>query len=169
MAVATDYIACPFAFPTHHFRIFVQRPDFQTVIVMARGNQALREFFSDYPGFKYRPSADSIDEWRRLCRHCGWPSRRNDYHHAEREEAWQDYRRAMTLAFNDTFGNDDCDSEAWAKLCSSAGISDIPRTLEERKSVRIKLPCPTLLLRLADYAQHARQSVRLARLCQSKG
>ena len=105
-------------------------------IIMAKGKQALRDFFSGYPGFRYRSSADSIDEWRRLCRHCDWPSRREDYHHAEREEAWQDYRRAMTISFNDTFGNDDCDSEAWAKLCSSAGISNVPRTLAERKAVR---------------------------------
>lgn len=101
------------------------------------GKQPLKEFFEDYAGFEFDPSASTTDEWRRLCRFCRWPNRKQDRNHAEREEAYEDFRRAMTQSFNITFGSDDDDADAWGRLCSAAGFSNSPRSLEERKEVSL--------------------------------
>ena len=99
------------------------------------GKQPLMEFFEAYAGFVFDPSASTTDEWRRLCRFCRWPTRKEDRNHIEREEAYEDFRRAMIQSFNVTFGSDDNDADAWGPFGSAAGFSNAPRSLEERKKV----------------------------------
>jgi hypothetical protein len=124
-----------------------------------RGNQPLFDFFNKYPGFGYNPSNSSIKEWKRLCRYCGWPTKQERRHHAEREQAYEEFRRAMTLSFNQTFGESDEDGTAWDRLCSSAGISDIPESLQEKKRVSFCFTLTYIILIQSDHAFHACKSL----------
>ena len=100
------------------------------------GKQPLKDFFSNYAGFRFKSSASTWNEWRRLCRHQRWPGRKNDRNHEEREDAFRSFRIALTQSFNETFGQDENDADAWHKLCRAAGIPDIPMSLGQMKEVR---------------------------------
>lgn len=100
----------------------------------------LAAFFAFYSPFRYNRTSRSHDEYRRLCASFGWPTRRQQDHHAERDEAWEGFRIAMVEAFNRTFGGDENDIEAWGRMCVLVGMEHIPNTLEARREVRKLFP-----------------------------
>ena len=105
-------------------------------------NDPLAAFFSLHSSFEYNRYSPSHDEYRRLCAFFGWPSRKQEYDHAERDEAWKGFRIAMVKAFNMTFGDDENDMEAWERMCVLVGMEHIPDTLVAQREVRKPvLPC----------------------------
>lgn len=98
-------------------------------------NDPLAAFFALYGHFKYNPSNSSYHEYRRLSTCYGWPSRKKEETHTQRDEAWDNFRIAMVKAFNITFGDDENDIEAWGRMCVLVGIERIPDTLEARRKV----------------------------------
>ncbi len=100
----------------------------------------LAAFFALYNPFKYNRNSRSHDEYRRLCTFFGWPTRRQQDHHAERDESWEGFRIAMVKAFNKSFGDDENDIEAWGRMCVLVGMDYIPDTLEARREVRKLFP-----------------------------
>ena len=95
----------------------------------------LQAFFAQYAPFKYNRRSSSHDEFKRLCAFFGWPSYRIEPNHEERTEAWRSFRIAMVKAFNMTFGYDECDVEAWGRMCVLVDMEDIPEGLEARRQV----------------------------------
>ncbi len=102
----------------------------------ANSNDPLTAFFALYNSFKYNRYASSHDEYRRLCAFFRWPTRKQEYYHAERDEAWEGFRIAMVKAFNMTFGDDENGIEAWKRMCVLVGMEHIPDTLAARREVR---------------------------------
>ena len=96
----------------------------------------LAAFFGLYSPFRYNRACPSHDEYRRLCAFFGWPTRRLQEHHTERDEAWDGFRIAMVKAFNRTFGHDENDIEAWGRMCVLVGAEPVHDTLEARREVR---------------------------------
>ena len=95
----------------------------------------LQAFFTLYTTFKHNRLAASYDEFRRLCSFFRWPSHHVEPDHKERKEAWEGFRIAMVKAFNLTFGHDECDIEAWGRMCALLHMEDIPEGLEARRLV----------------------------------
>lgn len=102
----------------------------------AEDKDPLAAFFGSYLPFKYNRHASSHDEYRRLCAFFGWPTRKRQNEHTERDAAWDGFRIAMVKAFNTTFGKDENDIEAWGRMCVLVGVEPIPATLEARREVR---------------------------------
>ena len=71
-----------------------------------------------------------------LCSHHGWyPG------HPSLQEAWSRFQIAQTEDFETMFGRELNDSEAWRRLCQTAGITIIPSDLEGRHQVGATKPC----------------------------
>jgi len=102
----------------------------------AGSGDPLAAFFALYGPFRYDRDTSSHDEYRRLCAFFRWPTRKQQYHHAKRDEAWEGFRIAMVKAFNVTFGDDENDVEAWGRMCVLVGMEHIPDTLVARREVR---------------------------------
>lgn len=108
-----------------------------TSCVLSGKADPLTAFFCHYPPFRYNPYRGSHDEYRRLCAFMGWPSHEAQPKHNRRDEAWEKFRIAMVKTFNETFGYDENDVEAWGRLCVLVRMASIPETLEGRKEVRL--------------------------------
>ena len=108
-----------------------------TSFVLSGKADPLTAFFCHYPPFRYNPYRGSQDEYRRLCTFMGWPSRKAQSKHDQRDEAWENFRIAMVETFNHTFGHDENDMEAWGRLCVLVGMDRIPKALEGRREVRL--------------------------------
>ena len=102
----------------------------------ANHNDPLAAFFALYRPFKYNCRASSHNEYRRMCAFYGWPNRKQEPNHIERDEAWERFRIAMVKAFNTTFGDDENDIKAWGRMCKLVGMKHVPDTLEARREVR---------------------------------
>ncbi|OAP63864.1 hypothetical protein AYL99_03091 [Fonsecaea erecta] len=90
------------------------------------------DFFAEYPEFDYDQSAEIWREFYRMCDGFGWRGR-ND----EKEEAKERFKSAMVLQFNDLYGTDRDDLNAWQGLCRILNIFPPPTELDEcRKRVR---------------------------------
>lgn len=103
--------------------------------ITKKRSDPLQAFFAQYAPFKYNRRASSHDEFRRLCASLGWPPYHIEPDHEERTEAWQSFRIAMVEAFNTTFGYDECDVEAWGRMCVLVDMEDIPEGLTARRQV----------------------------------
>ncbi|KAH7162403.1 hypothetical protein B0J13DRAFT_9682 [Dactylonectria estremocensis] len=104
-----------------------QARDDETSLHRAEGGATdpMSEFFSRYPGFRYRRDAPFWAEFRRMSKHYKW----NNY---QRREHVEDFKTAMTKQFNNTFGTDEESLDAWQELCRTIGIG-VPNTLKEAR------------------------------------
>ena len=84
--------------------------------------QPLDSFFSTYADFKYDSEASSASEYQRFSRHKNW--KRRD---AVGEPAWADFRSALVLEFNASFGTDSKDLLAWQTLCKMVGLEELQK------------------------------------------
>jgi len=104
---------------------------------------AIRDFFEGYaPAFKYNPANHHREEFENLCRVHHW--RPND-------DEWKEAKRLLNKAevkdFEELFGTDPNDPEAWRRLCETAGINPVPKGLEGRRRVRpLSLRPPSYVL-----------------------
>jgi ribosomal 50S subunit-associated protein YjgA (DUF615 family) len=92
-------------------------------------DNAIIEFFSKWPEFDYHREAEVIKEFKRLCRKKQWSP-------DERQDVKLDFRNAMVQRFNEIYGTDEKDLEAWKKLCRDVHVNPIPNTLDECEKVR---------------------------------
>ncbi|KAJ8516570.1 hypothetical protein ONZ45_g6120 [Pleurotus djamor] len=86
------------------------------------------DFFSGYPEFPYNPNASVTDEFWRMCDYFNW--KKDD---PERQEAHEALKEALVLTFNEKYGTDENDVEAWKKLCRELRFNPIPDTLKACK------------------------------------
>jgi len=70
-----------------------------------------------------------IKEFKRLCREKQWDPQ-------ERWDVKDDLRDAMVQRFNEIYGTNEKDLEAWKKLCRDVQVNPIPNTLDECEKVR---------------------------------
>ena len=76
-----------------------------------------------------------MDQFRRLARQLPIDE--------ERDDAREDFRRAMVLDFNETFGVDVNNLTSWQKLCSILRVDPIPDHIKDCRSVSC---CPVLVV-----------------------
>lgn len=86
-------------------------------------------FFNKWPEFDYQGEAELTREFWRLCREKQWSQE-------ERDEAKNDLRDAMAERFNEIYGTDEKELEAWKKLCRDVHVDPIPNTVAECQKVR---------------------------------
>ncbi|TFK21861.1 hypothetical protein FA15DRAFT_706875 [Coprinopsis marcescibilis] len=93
----------------------------------------LQQFFeehgSDLP-FGYQKQRSATDEFHRLCAVLKAAGRREpgDWMYTE-------FQRALVREFNHNYGTDNRSLEGWRLLCEKAGISPLPRSLSEARSI----------------------------------
>lgn len=90
---------------------------------------AIARFFNKWPEFDYDREGEVIKEFKRLCREKCWSPE-------ERQDAKSDLRDAMVERFNEIYGTNENDLEAWKKLCKDVHVDPVPNTLDECKMVR---------------------------------
>ncbi|KAI0792461.1 hypothetical protein C8Q75DRAFT_753008 [Abortiporus biennis] len=104
--------------------------------VLQRSSTHLDSFFNQYAQYTYNPNASVAREFQRLGQRMGWSD-------DERRIARERYREALTNEFNDIFGTDPSDYEAWKKLFGILKISPVPASVLECtrviKSVNVNL------------------------------
>ncbi|KAF8243170.1 hypothetical protein K440DRAFT_606534 [Wilcoxina mikolae CBS 423.85] len=105
-----------------------------------REDDAIDDFFKDYPDFPYDRTAPFWQEFRYLNSFSGWPTtkkerKEDDDTKSPQKLAWQAFRIAVVKSFNATFGSQVDDIEAWGKLCKAAGVRDIPEDIKDRKKL----------------------------------
>lgn len=93
------------------------------------GDNAILIFFNKWPEFDYSREAEVIKEFKRLCREKQWSP-------AERQDVKDDLRNALVNRFNEIYGTNDKDLEAWKKLCRAVHVNPVPNTLVECEKVR---------------------------------
>lgn len=93
------------------------------------------QFFADYPDFDYDRTESSPREFYRMCDFFDWGKNSRDEYPAERLQAQDDFRRAMVENFNDHFGTDVDDQQAWEHMCVVLGIEPLPQTMQAMKAV----------------------------------
>lgn len=62
----------------------------------------------------------------------------------------------MVKAFNMTFGQDECDVEAWGRMCVLVDMENIPESLEARRLAMINTH-----INLSDLLDTTRQGTRV--------
>ncbi|EJD50532.1 hypothetical protein AURDEDRAFT_182442 [Auricularia subglabra TFB-10046 SS5] len=86
------------------------------------------DFFAEYPSFDYNPRKDVMKEFQRLCRHRGLDP--DDKEDRDVRCMRGKLKTAMVRQFNDIYGTDDDNLEAWQSLCRRVDIP-VPDTVEE--------------------------------------
>lgn len=76
-----------------------------------------------------------------MCDHFRWG--RESY---GKEQARDRLKDALTREFNDIYGTDINDINAWKKLCGVLGINPVPEKLKQCREVRILEHCITILI-----------------------
>lgn len=87
----------------------------------------IKAYFTQYPSFKYRPSADwrQLSAFHGLAKHCRWSEKR-------REKQFRLFTRTWTQAVETEFGGSSISH--YQSLCSDLDISPIPDTVGECKT-----------------------------------
>ncbi|KAK5099916.1 hypothetical protein LTS08_005631 [Lithohypha guttulata] len=91
-------------------------------------------FFAYYPDFDYNRTESSPREFYRMCDFFDWGKNSRDEYPAERLQAQEDFRRAMVENFNDHFGTDVDDLQAWEHMCVVLGIEPLPESMQAMKA-----------------------------------
>ncbi|OAL23579.1 hypothetical protein AYO20_10975 [Fonsecaea nubica] len=89
-------------------------------------NDRIGDFFAEYPDFDYDESAEIWREFYRMCDEFGWDKRQD-----EKEEAMENFKSAMVQQFNDLYGTDRDDLNAWQSLCHVLNIVPMPVGLND--------------------------------------
>jgi hypothetical protein len=90
----------------------------------------LDAFFAQYPDFDYRREAPSWVEFNRMCDKFQWGPEHYLFRAARRN-----FKTAMVKQFNDLYGTDENDLEAWQKLCRIMRIRPVSQDLEDCRVV----------------------------------
>ncbi|KAI0089526.1 hypothetical protein BDY19DRAFT_108811 [Irpex rosettiformis] len=93
---------------------------------MSSSQVHLEEYFSRFEDFDYDQSQETIAQFRRLAREEEWT--KDEY--KEEKKALQ---TALVLQFNDIYGENETDIEAWQELCIAMDIDPMPETVKECK------------------------------------
>ncbi|KIW83229.1 hypothetical protein Z517_02474 [Fonsecaea pedrosoi CBS 271.37] len=93
-------------------------------------NDHISDFFAEYPDFDYDESAEIWREFYRMCDEFGWNKRQD-----EKEEAMENFKSAMVQQFNDLYGTDGDDLNAWQSLCHVLNIVPMPVGLNDCRKV----------------------------------
>lgn len=92
----------------------------------------IQEFFLRYPAFDYNSTYSVMTEFYRMCDSFGW-----DQDDPRKVAAREDLRDAMVFQFNEAYGTDADDINAWQLLCEVIGIEPIPDGLKACREVCI--------------------------------
>lgn len=96
---------------------------------------ALDEFFSQYPSFSYNRNVSSTREFYRMRKQFNWVKNDRGEYPPESQAAWHDFRIAMVQTFNDTFGTNAEDRDAWMRIGMRLSIVPLPRELQDLRQV----------------------------------
>ncbi|KAK0438341.1 uncharacterized protein EV420DRAFT_1280067, partial [Desarmillaria tabescens] len=88
----------------------------------------IETFFARYPEYPYDQSRETMLQFREMSNQLGWDKR-------ERFEALDDLHDAIAQQFNDIYGADVKDLQAWQRLCGLVGGGDIPDNIEACRAV----------------------------------
>lgn len=86
-------------------------------------------FFADYE-FDYDPSQPIMKQFYRMSDRYKW--KKDD---PDKKEARDGVRDAIALTFNDTYGTDVNDLNAWHNLCRAVRIDPLPEDIESCREV----------------------------------
>ena len=93
-----------------------------------------------------------MDQFRRLARQL--PAKE------ERDDAREDFQRAMVLDFNETFGVDVNNLTSWQELCSILSVDPIPDDIKGCRSVSCCLVLVVLFqLHMHEHDRNSRRSM----------
>ena len=90
----------------------------------------IAEFFAQYPTYQYNPARSFMDEYYAMCDFFCW-----DKESKERKRARERLRDAMVKQFNNVYGTDVDDLEAWQSLCRALELDPIPSKLRTCRTV----------------------------------
>ncbi|KAK0203984.1 hypothetical protein DFS33DRAFT_850103 [Desarmillaria ectypa] len=88
----------------------------------------IEAFFARYPEYPYDLSRETMSQFREMSSQFGWGK-------CERLEALDDLRDAIAQQFNDIYGADVKDLQAWQRLCGLVGDGNIPDSIEACRAV----------------------------------
>lgn len=111
----------------------------------------LEIFFSQYAGFKYDPAKPYMGEFYRMTNQFGWESKSDEF-----QEARKKINDASVLQFNAIYGQRNSIS-SWRNLCSVLDIAEIPKTMDECRTV--STACLWFFLRLTVLPSTSQQSL----------
>ncbi|KAF8598044.1 hypothetical protein BDV93DRAFT_421968, partial [Ceratobasidium sp. AG-I] len=89
----------------------------------------LEIFFSQYTGFKYNPAKPYMGEFYRMTNQFDWKSKSDEF-----QEARKKLNDASVLQFNAIYGRRN-NIASWRNLCSVLDIAEIPKTLDECRTL----------------------------------
>ncbi|QRV85704.1 hypothetical protein RhiJN_13722 [Ceratobasidium sp. AG-Ba] len=98
----------------------------------SRTNAHLVAFFAQFEGFEYDPAKSVASEFKRLKGTSRWKKG------IDRPQTLKNYKLALVLQFNDTYGTDQNDLGSWQNLCRAVGIENAPDTLSACKKAVTK-------------------------------
>ncbi|RXW17794.1 hypothetical protein EST38_g8055 [Candolleomyces aberdarensis] len=102
---------------------------------MVRNLGPLENFFENYSyTFSYDSTESATSEFHRLCRVMSWE--RDD---PEQKEAYEEFRDALVMEFNENFGTDANDLTSWQALCAAVRIDHIPDSLAEARRAMLDI------------------------------
>ncbi|KAH8087126.1 hypothetical protein BXZ70DRAFT_899709, partial [Cristinia sonorae] len=108
-------------------------------------------FFARHPVFNYDPSFPIIDEFHRMSETLNWKDK-------TRQKKMRQLRGVMVVQFNEYYGTEVGDVEAWRAMCGVLGVWPVPETLKK---------CRTLVKRqfvnLVDYVEAKKSGTRVQR------
>lgn len=91
----------------------------------------LKNFFSQYSGFKYDPSKPYMNQFYSMTKHFGW----TDTKSKEFQDAREGINEASVLQFNALFGEDEESLESWQLFFSLIQGVKVPKTVKACKNV----------------------------------
>lgn len=119
----------------------------------SRDAARMREFFDQYPSFKYNQSRPMISEFHRMCWQFKWFKKNKSSEKdekgisttenetdekpksSEKDKAHKAFKIALTQQFNDYYGTKNGNILAWQNLCRRLEVKPIPKELQACRDV----------------------------------
>jgi hypothetical protein len=92
------------------------------------------DFFAQHPDFDYNSSKPIWTEFYRMCDDFEWDT--DDY---EMRDARRKFKSAMVQQFNNLYGTDQDDLNAWQTLCHFLKIEPVPEGLKKCRQVSVRV------------------------------
>ncbi|KAH8087129.1 hypothetical protein BXZ70DRAFT_899690, partial [Cristinia sonorae] len=108
-------------------------------------------FFARHVGFDYDRTRPVMEEFNRMVRDQGWNKN-------QRRRQFDHLRNRMVDQFNEYYGNDIDDINAWRAMCTVLGISPVPDDLQSCRSI-VKKQCANIW----DYVEAKRLGIEVKR------
>ncbi|KAH7884267.1 hypothetical protein F5I97DRAFT_1811764 [Phlebopus sp. FC_14] len=114
-------------------------------------------FFSSYSSFTHDKNSSVASEFYRLCNQYGW--KKGDQ---GREEAFEGYRKALSIQFNNTYGSNENGLQEWQKLCEAIGINPIPTNMKDCREIqRLRIAVRNAHINLVDLIDKTNAGTRV--------